>query len=44
MFPALAEGGEVRQPLMETFFSSRFRMVADRFGGPWMVAAASDGL
>jgi PhnB protein len=36
-FDALAAGGEVRQPLIKTFFSSSFGMVADRFGVPWMV-------
>ena len=36
-FAALAEGGEVRMPLGKTFFSSRFGMVADRFGMSWMV-------
>ena len=36
-FAALAEGGQVQQPLIKTFFSSRFGMVADRFGVSWMV-------
>jgi PhnB protein len=36
-FAALAEGGKVQQPLVKTFFSSRFGMVADRFGVSWMV-------
>jgi len=36
-FDALAAGGEVRQPLIKTFFSSSFGMLADRFGVPWMV-------
>jgi PhnB protein len=36
-FAALAPGGTVRQPLMTTFFSSRFGMLTDRFGVPWMV-------
>ncbi|HVP29141.1 MAG TPA: VOC family protein [Myxococcota bacterium] len=39
-FAALAEGGEVRMPLAQTFFSPRFGMVADRFGVPWMVYVA----
>ena len=39
-FTALAEGGEVTQPLIKTFFSSRFGMVTDRFGVSWMVHAA----
>ena len=36
-FAALADGGKVQQPLIETFFSPRFGMVADRFGVLWMV-------
>jgi PhnB protein len=36
-FNALAEGGQVRMPLAKTFFSSRFGMVADKFGVGWMV-------
>jgi PhnB protein len=37
LFDALAEGGQVRMPLGQTFFSPRFGMVADRFGVSWMV-------
>jgi PhnB protein len=37
LFDTLAEGGKVQQPLIKTFFSSRFGMVADRFGVSWMV-------
>jgi PhnB protein len=37
MFAALAEGGQVQQPLTKTFFSPRFGMVADRFGLGWMI-------
>ena len=40
VFDALAEGGEVRAPLSETFFSPAFGMCVDRFGTPWMVNAA----
>lgn len=36
-FGALADGGQVQQPLVKTFFSPRFGMVADRFGVTWMV-------
>jgi PhnB protein len=36
-FEALSDGGKVQQPLIKTFFSSSFAMVADRFGVPWMV-------
>jgi uncharacterized glyoxalase superfamily protein PhnB len=38
LFDALADGGEVRQPLTATFFSSSFGVVADRFGLNWMLA------
>ena len=37
VFNALAEGGQVQMPLMKTFWSPRFGMVADRFGVSWMV-------
>ena len=37
VFTALSEGGKVSMPLTKTFFSSRFGMVADRFGVSWMV-------
>ena len=39
-FAALAEGGQVQMPLTKTFFSSRFGMVADRFGVSWMIVVA----
>jgi PhnB protein len=39
-FGALADGGNVVQPLIKTFFSSRFGMVTDRFGVMWMIMAA----
>jgi len=42
MFSALGDGGEVRMPLMKTFFSSRFGMVADKFGVDWMVIVAPE--
>jgi PhnB protein len=41
IFAALAEGGQVQMPPAKTFFSSRFGMVADRFGVPWMVYVKS---
>ena len=41
LFGALAEGGQVQMPLARTFFSSRFGMVADRFGVPWMIVVAT---
>jgi PhnB protein len=36
-FDALADGGQVQQPLIKTFFASSFGVVADRFGVSWMV-------
>ncbi len=37
VFAALAENGNVTMPLQQTFWASRFGMVIDRFGIPWMV-------
>ena len=37
LFNALANGGQVQQPLIKTFFSPKFGMVADKFGVGWMV-------
>jgi len=39
VFDALAEGGQVQQPLGQTFFSPAFGMCIDRFGTPWMIMA-----
>ena len=37
LFAALGEDGQVQMPMSKTFFSSRFGMVADRFGVSWMI-------
>jgi len=37
LYTALLDGGQVQMPLTKTFFSSRFGMVADRFGVSWMI-------
>ena len=37
IFAALAEGGEVKMPLEETFWAQRWGMLVDRYGKPWMV-------
>jgi len=37
-FAALAEGGQVKMPMMKTFWSPRFGMVEDRFGLGWMIS------
>ena len=44
MFDALAERGQVRQPLIETFFAKSFGMVADKFGVGWMVIAGQKNI
>ncbi|MBA1145639.1 VOC family protein [Ectothiorhodospiraceae bacterium WFHF3C12] len=36
-FNRLAEGGEIRMPMSETFWAHRFGMLVDRFGTPWMI-------
>jgi len=41
LFAALGAGGQVQAPLTKTFFSSRFGMVADRFGVSWMIIVQS---
>jgi PhnB protein len=43
VFAALAEGGEITQELIPTFFSEGFGMCIDRFGTPWMVVAPEAG-
>jgi PhnB protein len=40
LFNALGEGGQVTMPLAKTFFSSRFGMLADKFGVNWMLLVA----
>ncbi len=37
LFAALSDGGQVHQPLISTFFSPCFGIVADKFGMGWMV-------
>ena len=37
IFRELAEGGSVTLPLQQTFWATRFGMVVDRFGIPWMI-------
>jgi PhnB protein len=41
VFAALSEGGQVHQPLIETFFSPRFGVVVDKFDVSWMVLCES---
>lgn len=37
IFHALAENGTVQMPIQETFWASRFGMLVDQFGIPWMI-------
>ena len=37
IFQALAENGAIRMPIQKTFWASRFGMLVDQFGTPWMV-------
>lgn len=37
IFAALAEGGQVKMPLQETFWSPAYGQVTDKFGVPWMI-------
>ena len=39
VFDALAEGGEVRQPLGPEFFATAFGALSDRWGIRWMIMA-----
>ena len=37
IFAALADGGTTTMPIQQTFWATRFGMLTDRFGMPWMV-------
>ena len=37
IFHALVEGGTATMPIGETFWATRFGMLVDRFGIPWMI-------
>ena len=39
IFTALAEGATVFMPIQQTFWSSRFGMLKDKFGVPWMISS-----
>lgn len=42
-FAGLSDGGEVRMPIGQTFFSPAFGVVQDRFGVLWMVGVFEQG-
>jgi PhnB protein len=37
IFQRLSEGATVTMPIQQTFWATRFGMLVDRFGTPWMV-------
>jgi PhnB protein len=37
LFAALSENGAVTMPIQETFWATRFGMLVDQFGTPWMI-------
>lgn len=37
LFAALSENGTGTMPIQETFWASRFGMLVDQFGTPWMI-------
>jgi len=41
VFGALAENGSVQMPLQQTFWATRFGMLVDQFGIPWMINCAT---
>jgi PhnB protein len=43
IFRALAENGQVRMPIQQTFWAERFGMCVDRFGVPWMINCQKAG-
>jgi len=40
IFASLAENGRIKMPIQETFWATRFGMLVDRFGIPWMINCA----
>jgi PhnB protein len=44
IFAALSEGATVGMPIQETFWATRFGMLVDRFGTPWMVNCEKRGV
>jgi PhnB protein len=42
IFDTLAENGNIRMPLQETFWAQKFGMLTDQFGTPWMINCEKD--
>ena len=43
-FNALSKSGSVRMPMQETFFATRFGMLVDQLGIPWMINCRTGGV
>ena len=39
LFAVLSEGGQVRQPLQDTFWGAHFGMLQDKYGVGWMLSS-----
>ena len=37
IFNAFADGGTIQMPIQETFWATRFGMLTDKFGIPWII-------
>jgi PhnB protein len=37
IFQTLSENGTIRMPIQKTFWATRFGMLVDKFGTPWMI-------
>jgi PhnB protein len=42
LYEALSKGGSVQMELQATFWATRFAMLTDRFGVPWMINCTVD--
>jgi PhnB protein len=42
IFEALSDQGSIQMPLEQTFWASRFGMLTDKFGVPWMINCEKD--
>ena len=43
VYALLTKGGQIFMKMEETFFATRFAMLRDRFGTPWMLMARREG-
>ncbi len=40
VFTELSDGAQITMPMAETFWATKFGMLTDRFGTPWMIGAS----